>query len=156
MIDGLIDMCLFKSYQKACSYPHGVLLYVQRTPSFTDLVDNTKTIKAISDPLCAYLMPACTTLFLQVLKQEQAMLHSNISGGSILLNSCSSRWSWKRKRLPESLAPPVFLCGSRWFSDLIRGTIAQICTLNRCALNQRVKSSKQKTLVTPCHTSSGY
>lgn len=59
MINGLIDMCLFKSYQKACSYPHGMLLYVQRVPSFTDLVDNTKTIKAISDPLCLCLLDAC-------------------------------------------------------------------------------------------------
>jgi hypothetical protein len=39
-------------------------------------------------------MPLCTTRFLQFLQQEQAWLHSKIKGGSILLNSCSSRPSW--------------------------------------------------------------
>lgn len=41
-----------------------------------------------------HLMPLCTTRFLQFLQQEQAWLHSKISGGSILLNSWSSRPSW--------------------------------------------------------------
>lgn len=40
------------------------------------------------------MMPLCTTRFLQFLQQEQAWLHSKISGGSILLNSCSNRPSW--------------------------------------------------------------
>lgn len=43
-------------------------------------------------------MPLCTTRFLQFLQQEHAWLHSKISGGSILLNSCSSRPSWGRGR----------------------------------------------------------
>lgn len=41
-----------------------------------------------------HLMPLCTTRFLQFLQQEHAWLHSKISGGSILLNSWSSRPSW--------------------------------------------------------------
>lgn len=41
-----------------------------------------------------HLIPLCTTRFLQFLQQEQAWLHSKISGGSILLNSWSSRPSW--------------------------------------------------------------
>lgn len=43
-------------------------------------------------------MPLCTTRFLQFLQQEHAWLHSKISGGSILLNSWSSRPSWGRGR----------------------------------------------------------
>ena len=45
-----------------------------------------------------HLMPLCTTRFLQFLQQEHAWLHSKISGGSILLNSWSSRPSWGRGR----------------------------------------------------------
>lgn len=41
-----------------------------------------------------HLMPVCTTRFLQLLQQEHAWLHSKIRGGSILLNSWSSRPSW--------------------------------------------------------------
>lgn len=41
-----------------------------------------------------HLMPLCTTRFLQLLQQEHAWLHSKIRGGSILLNSWSSRPSW--------------------------------------------------------------
>lgn len=44
---------------------------------------------ALLNKVCgrSYLMPDCTTLFLHARWQEHAMLHSNISGGSILLNS---------------------------------------------------------------------
>lgn len=45
-----------------------------------------------------HLIPLCTTRFLQFLQQEHAWLHSKISGGSILLNSWSSRPSWGRRR----------------------------------------------------------
>lgn len=54
-----------------------------------------------------HLMPLCTTRFLQFLQQEHAWLHSKISGGSILLNSWSSRPSWGRGRGGQ-----WFLCGA--------------------------------------------
>lgn len=52
-------------------------------------------------------MPLCTTRFLQVLQQAQAWLHSKISGGSILLNSCSNRpsWGWKEGHVIPGPAP---------------------------------------------------
>lgn len=54
-----------------------------------------------------HLMPLCTTRFLQFLQQEHAWLHSKISGGSILLNSWSSRPSWGQGRGGQ-----WFLCGA--------------------------------------------
>lgn len=50
--------------------------------------------EGIGGGLRSHLMPLCTTRFLQLRQQVQAWLHSKMRGGSILLNSCSSRPSW--------------------------------------------------------------
>mgnify|MGYP007133540422 CR=1 FL=1 len=54
-------------------------------------IEDTKAMPITTSWSPTYMTPFCTTLLLHVVQQSQALLHSNINGGSCILNSGTKR-----------------------------------------------------------------